>query len=85
MKRTKLLCLQNIRFVKDGRLLSASSDNLEFADSMAMTFEMQKNHQKHDTVIQGWTEDPVLCPVLQWAHLVNRIWTYPGTTEDTSV
>jgi hypothetical protein len=46
---------------------------------------MQKNNQKHKTVIQGWTDDPILCPVKQWACLVNQIWTYPGTTEDTSV
>ena len=42
MKRTKLLCLQNIRFFKDGCLLLALSDNLECADSVAVTFEMQK-------------------------------------------
>ncbi len=85
MKRTKLLCLQNISFFKDRCLLVALSDNLEFAKSMAMTFEMQKNNQKHDTVIHGWTDNPVLWPVLQWAHLINRIWTYLGTTEVTSV
>ncbi len=58
---------------------------LEFADSVAVTFKRQKNDQKHDTVIHGRTDDPVLCPFLQWARLVNRIWKYPGTTEDTSV
>ncbi len=42
MKRTKLLCLQNIRFFKDGHLLLVSSENLEFAGSVAVTFEMQK-------------------------------------------
>jgi hypothetical protein len=85
MKRTKLLCLQNIRFFKDGQLLLAPSGNLEFTDSIAVTFEMQKNDQKHDTVIHGRTDDPILCSVLQWACLINWIWTYPGTTEDTSV
>jgi hypothetical protein len=85
MKRTKLLCLQNIRFFKDGQLLLAPSDNLKFADSVAVTFKMQKNDQKHDTVIHGRTDNPILYPVLQWARLVNWIWTYPGTTEDTSV
>jgi hypothetical protein len=59
---------------------------MEFADSVAVTFEMmQKKNQKHDMVIHNWTEDLILCPVLQWARLVNRIWTYPGTTDDTSV
>ena len=85
MKRTKLLCLQNIGFFKDGQLLLAPLDNLEFADSVAVTFEMQKKDQKHDTVIHGRTDNPILCPVVQWAHLINWIWTYLGTTEDTSV
>jgi hypothetical protein len=82
---TKLLCLRNIRFFKDGHLILAPSANLELADSVAITFEMQKNDSKFDTVIHGWTDDPVLCPVLQWARLVNRIWSYEGTTRDTSV
>jgi hypothetical protein len=85
MKRTKQLCLRNIRFFLDGRLLSTPSANLEFAESVAVTFEMQKNEQKHETIIHGRTDDPVLCPVKQWAHLVNRIWSYQGTTENTPV
>ena len=85
MKRTKQLCLRNIRFFKDGRLLSTPSANLEFADSVAVTFEMQKNEEKHETIIHGRTDDPVLCPVKQWAHLVNRIWSHQGTTENTPV
>ena len=84
-QRTKLLCLRNTRFFKDGHLISAPSDNLESADSIAITFEMQKNDSKFDTVIHGRTDDPTLCPVLQWARLVNRIWAYPGTTQDTPV
>ena len=84
-RRTKLLCLRNTRFFKDGHLISAPSDNLESADSVAITFEMQKNDSKFDTVIHGQTDDPTLCPVLQWARLVNQIWAYPGTTQDTPV
>jgi hypothetical protein len=83
--RTKLLCLRNIRFFKDGHLISAPLANLELADSVAITFEMQKNDSKFDTVIHGRTDDPVLCPVLQWARLVNRIWSYEGTTRDMLV
>jgi hypothetical protein len=67
MKRTKLLWLGNIRFFKDGRLISAPLDNLELADSVAVTFKMQKNDHKHETVIHSWTDDQVLCPVKQWA------------------
>ena len=85
MKCTKLLCLCNIRFFKDGHLLSTPSAILKFADSVAVTFEMQKNEQKHETIIHGRTDDSVLCPVKQWALLVNRIWSYQGTTENTPV
>ncbi len=52
---------------------------------MAITFEMQKNDEKFDKVTHGRTDDSVLCPVLQWAHLVSRIWTYPGASLDTNV
>jgi len=85
MKCTKLLCLHNIRFFKDGCLLATPSVNLEFADSVAVTFKMQKNEQKHETIIHGRTDYPVLHPIKQWALLVNRIWSYQGTTENTSV
>ncbi len=84
-RRTKLLCLQNIRFFKKGHLIPAPSADLESADSIAITFEMQKNDSKFDTVIHGQTDDPLLCPVLQWAQLVNRILSYPNTTCDTPV
>jgi hypothetical protein len=65
MKHTKLLCLRNIRFFKDGYLISAPSDSLELANSIAVMIKMQKNNNKHDTVIHGRTENPNLCPVLQ--------------------
>jgi hypothetical protein len=68
----KLLCLQNIRFFKDGHLIPAPTADLESADSVAITFEMQKNDSKFDTVIHGRTDDPVLYPVLQWAQLVKE-------------
>ncbi len=84
-RRAKLLCLQNIRFFKDGHLIPAPSANLESADSIAITVKIPKNDSKFDTVIHGWTDDPVLCPVLQWAQLVNRILSYPNTTYDTPV
>jgi hypothetical protein len=63
MKRTKLRCLKNIRFFKDGHLLPVPLYDLEFADSVAVMFEMQENDMKHETVIHGQTDEPVLCPV----------------------
>ncbi len=84
-RRTKLLCLRNVRFFKDGRTITPPTLLLESADSVAITFEMQKNDRKHDTVTHGSTGDDTLCPVLQWARLINRIWAYPGATLDTPV
>jgi hypothetical protein len=66
-RHTKLLCLQNIRFLKNGHLIPVPSADLESADSVAITFKMQKHDSMFDTVIHGQTDDPVLCPVLQWA------------------
>jgi hypothetical protein len=58
-KCTKLLCLRNVRFFRDGLLMPTQSDDLESADSVAITFEMQKNDLKHDTVIHGRTGDSI--------------------------
>ncbi len=38
-----------------------------------------------DTVTKMASGDGVLCPVWQWAVIVKRIRSYPGTTEDTAV
>jgi hypothetical protein len=51
---------KNIRFFKDEHLISAPSAPLESGDSIAVTFNMQKNDLKHNTVIHGWTEDATL-------------------------
>jgi hypothetical protein len=40
-------------FFKDGNLLSVQLDSLELADSVELTFKMQKNDLKHNTVIHG--------------------------------
>jgi hypothetical protein len=84
-KRTKLLTLKNVHFFKSGRQLPFQSPDLELVDSVSITFEMQKNDDKNDTVTHGQTGDNVLCPVLQWARLVSRISSYPGATLDTKV
>ena len=31
------------------------------------------------------TDDPILNPVVAWSKTVQRVWSYPGTTEDTKV
>ncbi len=84
-RRMEILKLQNIRFFKNGTLVHAPSPELERADSVSLTFETQKNQEKFDTVTHGTTSHDFLCPVKQWAAVINRIWSYPGATADTPV
>lgn len=84
-RRTQRLKLRNIRFFKNGRELKHSDPNLDNADSVALTFEWQKKDVKFDTVSHMQSGDPLLNPVIQWAAVVKRIWSYPGATADTPV
>jgi len=84
-KRTKLLCLRNIRFFKDNEEIPHSSKHLKSADCIAITFEFQKNKEKNETICQDSTNDPILCPVKSWASIVTRIYNYKGSTKDTPV
>jgi hypothetical protein len=85
-KKTKQLTLKNIAFYRDRQLIAHNSPTLSTSTSVSMTFESQKNDRKFDTITQWRTaHDTTLCPVRQWAALVQRIWSYPGTTADTPV
>jgi hypothetical protein len=48
-------------------------------------FEMQKNGQKFNTIMQWQTGHTHLCPIIQWAALTQQILGYPGTTKNTKV
>lgn len=84
-KKTKQLTLSNIRFYSDGHLIAHSSPNLSTAASISITFESQKNSRKFDTITQWHTTHQTLCPVKQWASLVQRIKSYPNATINTPV
>ena len=84
-RQTKLLCLRNIAFIRDGKHIDHSSPNLHRADCVSVTFEQQKNERKWDTVTQWKTADPVLCPVKIWASIVRRILSYDGTNQNSPV
>ena len=84
-RQTKLLCLRNIAFIKEGNILSHTSPRLNLADCVSITFERQKNDRKEDTVTQWRTSDTILCPVKLWASIVTRILSYKGTNNDSPV
>jgi hypothetical protein len=83
--RTRQLVLQNIKFIKDGKVIDHEDDRLEYADCVAITFEMQKKEEKNDTVHHKSTNDYIMCPVRAAAQLVRRIRSYPTSNDDTPV
>ncbi len=84
-KKTKQLTLGNIAFYKNNERIPDSSEHLDTADRVAITFETQKNGRKFNTITQWKTSDPILCPVIQWATIVTRITSYPGSLDATPV
>eukprot|EP00984_Skeletonema_dohrnii_P016767 scaffold7500_cov75-Skeletonema_dohrnii-CCMP3373.AAC.3 len=84
-RRTDILRLRNIRFLSDGIEISHDHPELHSATLVSVTFVWQKSDEKDETVNQYATLDPLLCPVRQWAAVVRRIRSYPGSNDDTRV
>jgi hypothetical protein len=85
LRRTDILKIRNIKFYRNGRLLSHDHPELEYADCVSITFKMQKKDEKVDTVTMYRTEHLFMCPVRAWAAIVKRIRSYPGADENTPV
>ena len=83
--RTKILVLRNLRFICNGRVMSHDDAELELADRLAITFEMQKKDDKNDTIHHEATRDQIMCPIQAAAELVRRIRSYPNTNDDTPI
>jgi hypothetical protein len=58
---------------------------LEFADSISITFEIQKKDERDDMVTQYASGHQIRCPVRAWAAVVKRIRSYPGAANDKAV
>jgi hypothetical protein len=72
--QTEQLRMRNIRFFKDGDNVSHTHPDLEFADCcVSITFERQKQEDKHNTITQESSGDSVLCPMRFAAGLARRI------------
>jgi hypothetical protein len=84
-KKTKLLCIRNLRFFLNNKQLDLQSDLLQNADLVSITFKDQKNGQKFDTVNLQNSKDKLLNPVVAWAKTTKRIMSYPGTSRNTSI
>ena len=85
-KRTRIIRLRNIKFKKQGILLTINSPNLFLSDIVMITFEYQKNNNRNKTVHMYKTNDDLLCPVKAWAYTITRILkTVPNANSDTKV
>jgi hypothetical protein len=72
-QRTEILCLRNLRFLKNGRLVVHNDPSLEYADCINVTFKMQKKDKKNNTTTQMASGDIPLCPVRAAATIIRRI------------
>ena len=84
-RQTNTLRLRNIRFYVKGRQVPHSHPRLTLSDTVTITFEFQKNNERHESVTMHCSGCTVLCPVRSWASIIRRVLSYPGTTIDTWV
>jgi len=81
----KLLKVYNIRFFKGKKQLPHSDKDLQLADCVSITFELQKRDTKNDIITQHHSGDRLLCSVRIWASIIYQLHTYPSTTIQTTV
>ena len=84
-RKTKLLCIRNVKFFQGKRVVKHSDPLLHLASSVSITFEEHKRGSKGDTITHHRTKDSVLCPVKVWAKIVSRILSYESSGPDTLV
>ena len=84
-RRTKTLCVRNLRFFLKGTKPDYLAFSLPFAATITVTFEFQKSDERNESVTMFRSCDPTLCPVRAWAAIVRRILSYPGANVDTLV
>jgi hypothetical protein len=84
-RRTRQLRLQNLRFFRDNRAMALNNPDLLLATAISITFEFKKTDVRNKTVHQHATFLLVLCPILQWATIVQRVLAYPDCVHDSLV
>jgi hypothetical protein len=83
-RRTKTLCLDNLAFRKNKKFLSHDDPNLHLADSVTVTFVLQKKAITHDQVTHSRSGDDEACPVVAAAAIVKRLKAM-GATKETEI
>jgi hypothetical protein len=59
--------------------------DLQLATTLSITFEFQKMDVWHETVHQHATEYLILCPILRWTAIIQRILSYPSCNQNSLV
>jgi hypothetical protein len=85
-RRTKILCVRNLRFFDDqNRDISSQLDLLTDSITVSITFEFQKKEVRNDTISHQRSGDSIggkeMCPVRAAAEIVKSIATYKLPTE----
>ncbi len=82
-QQTDSLCLCNLQFFRDRKLIEHNNPHLKFSDCIYITFEMQKKDEKNNTVTQKASGKVNMCPVRMAASIIPRIRSYEGTNNNT--
>jgi hypothetical protein len=85
-RRTKLLCVRNIRFFdSNNRDISKQYNYIEFASTVSVTFEFQKKEVRNDTISHQRSGDSLamgeMCPVKAMANIIKQIRSYDISDE----
>ena len=85
--RTKVIRLRGVKFRnKENDIIPHSSPEIKNAEWVTVTFENQKNGMKMVSRTHQRSGDPVLCPVIRLASVVERIYRrVPKASPDTSI
>ena len=84
-RRTKLLTLHNLRFFQHGKELPHNHPQFHAADTIIITFVIQKSDERNEEATMHCTTDPFLCPVKVYAALLRRIRTHPKANNSSPV
>ena len=84
-RKTALCQLKHVRFFNGTKELSHHDPNLTNAERCSWTFADQKNDERNITMPHENNNDPLMNPVRALASTVQRILSYPGTSEESYI
>ena len=84
-QKTKPITSADVTFRYHGLIIPHNSPYLDEAETVSITFRLQKCEVMHETVTQYRTDDPVLCPVKSWIKVIKRLRSYPKYDKDWPV